>query len=407
MREGAAGDRAAADRFGKRALAHSASAARPHPVGLVNTTSGIHVAQSFNFNIPAPKIEVHRVNLVWGSRWPTTPKGVYNAFYVPYDRADLQHPLAWFVANHPDWIEYQCDQHTPAYEYNDSNVPLDITNPAVVAFQRSTEVLPALHRGYRGIAFDNLSLRNGIPGYTDRRCGHYSPQGTWIDQYSRDLGDVHFRHDVIVWTKHMSAYIHHARAHATMWINYSYNYTASEKENLELMDSVDLVSDERGFTQNAKGIPTPSQWQAIVTGIARTQRHGVCYIENNIEPGPTSTITPAERAWAVGNYLLTKGACTFISMVGSLQPRGIATYGEIAQYPEYRLPVGAPAGPARLHGQVWARNFTGALVLVNPSEADATYAVRGKSLRDLSGRPVSGPVTLARSSALILLKQRR
>ena len=112
-----------------------------------DTTDNIHVAQIFN-SASTPEDEIGKVDLVWGSVSPDQPAGVYNLYYYPFDRdADegtggTHHDITWFLANHPDWIEYTCDKKTPAYEYDDPNVPLDITNPAVIDYMMQTYIYP-------------------------------------------------------------------------------------------------------------------------------------------------------------------------------------------------------------------------------------------------------------------------
>src|SRR3989344_9031275 len=102
-----------------------------------NTTNNIHIGQVFNYRITNPDDELGKVDIVWGSGYANQPSGMYNTRYIPFDRVPTYNPddslsthdLAWFQTNHPDWIEYQCDGVTPAYEYGSQNVPLDITNP--------------------------------------------------------------------------------------------------------------------------------------------------------------------------------------------------------------------------------------------------------------------------------------
>jgi hypothetical protein len=58
--------------------------------------------------------------------------------------------LAWFQANHPDWIIYTDDQKTPAYMFNDRSwVPLDISNPTVQEFIKTNLYAHVLNVQFR------------------------------------------------------------------------------------------------------------------------------------------------------------------------------------------------------------------------------------------------------------------
>src|SRR5947209_13601678 len=126
------------------------SSARLSPL-LPDTTSNIHIGLPFDDNT-TPAAYIGKVDYIWGSQYPQRPPtGVFHTFYLPYDRDEDSrwykeaHDLTWWQANHPDWIEYQCDRTTVAYEFGESTaVPLDITNPDQVAYMQQTYVDAAL-----------------------------------------------------------------------------------------------------------------------------------------------------------------------------------------------------------------------------------------------------------------------
>src|SRR5271165_4706520 len=111
-----------------------------HPANRANlfpaTTDGIHLEMVFNYNVTDPNIESGVVDMVWGSSYATQPAGVYNSSYIPYSVDNFTNSLAWYQANHPDWLEYLCDQKTLAFEFGSTTLaPLDFSNPAVRAYQ--------------------------------------------------------------------------------------------------------------------------------------------------------------------------------------------------------------------------------------------------------------------------------
>lgn len=95
---------------------------------------------------------------------------------------------------------------TPAYKCYppapcDINIPLDFTNPDLVAFQITNGVLPAKAQGYNGIAWDNFDLGNSM-----KACGHFSKAGDWVQQYAgtnttiTPEGKDGWAQDVMAWT---------------------------------------------------------------------------------------------------------------------------------------------------------------------------------------------------------------
>ena len=106
------------------------------------------------------------------------------SLYMPYSRApsaSLGFNLAWFERHHPDWILYQCDRKTVAFWDGETaptgSVPIDFTNPEVVAWQVANQSVKALQLGYDAMAFDNFgggarqSARGG-PHERAHRCAH-------------------------------------------------------------------------------------------------------------------------------------------------------------------------------------------------------------------------------------------
>ena len=101
-----------------------------------NTQSRIHVEMVFNYGLTDPSPEAGVVDMVWGSSYATQPAGVYNTAYIPYSVDNFTNTVAWYQANHPDWLEYQCDKTTLAFEFGTTTLaPLNFADPAVRAYQ--------------------------------------------------------------------------------------------------------------------------------------------------------------------------------------------------------------------------------------------------------------------------------
>src|SRR6202041_23615 len=180
------------------------------------------------------------------------------------------------------WIEFRCDRKHVAFEYGERNVPFDIANRGVLAYQRTGAVDPALDAGYQGIDFDNLELSN-----YSRRCGHYPGSGTWVAQYTGKPVDPNYLHDVLAWSSGTFAYIHKFSPTAVMAINFSYDSNFGAQRNHDLATHADELLDEGGFTNyGSKGhnVTSTQEWREIVGMIGAVQANQGCYMENGEEP---------------------------------------------------------------------------------------------------------------------------
>jgi hypothetical protein len=364
------------------------------------TPSGIALELVFNGYVPNLAAEGRDAVMVWGSSYANRPSGMYNTSYIPYALDGGTHSLAWYRANHPDWIEYRCDRKTPAYEFGaTSATPLDFADPAVQAYQSTTWIDPALKSGYAGIAVDTMSLYNEW-----HQCGHFDAAGNWVAQFSGDGNDAAFRKAALAWEAATVAHVHAQNARATVQVNYSYEFGVSDADNLKLMTTPDMVFDERGFTNWGQGkhVALSSEWPGIVRALRRVQQQGGCYMTNGEEPGPSKDISEDERQWAIANYLLVKNDCTYMYMTGfNGHQQG---YGYLVIFPEYGISIGSPQGSMFEKDGVYARTFSGGLALVNPTATTARYRLPAGSFHRTNGKPVAETVTLRASSGLVLLK---
>ena len=170
------------------------------PAPLPNPT--ITLMQVFNYAVPDPSVLVGNVSWVWGSvsQAPGNPAapspGTPSFVYWPINRngEDLNNLTCvgcvtggtnpawdWFLAHHPNWIEYKSDEVTPAWEnFTYNYVPMNIANPAVFNFvttgagsgradqpaRRLTSVFNGQY--FAGVSLDNVSYENPY-GYS----GHF------------------------------------------------------------------------------------------------------------------------------------------------------------------------------------------------------------------------------------------
>ena len=361
------------------------------------TTENIHLEMVFNYLEPDPNVEAGVVDVVWGSDYATQPSGVYNSSYIPISVDNFTHSVAWYQKHHPDWLEYQCDRKTLAFEFGSTNLaPLDFTNLEVQAYQWANWVDAPLAQGFGGIAVDTMNLTNSW-----QRCGHYDTFGAWVQQYSGALNDARFRQDVLSWEKATYKHVHQDSPTATMQVNVSYQFGEPEHDNLKLMTTADLLLDERGFSNYGvpPARPTPWQWQKIVDVLQQVQAKGLCYMTNGEQSVPTADISQTDRLWVIANYLLVKNNCTYMYISGSQD------YGRLITFPEYSIAIGHAKGAmTKTHG-VWLREFSGGLSLVNPYLRDRTVKLPTGNYSDVNGNHVGSTVAMPAQSGLVLLKQ--
>ncbi|MHB1845207.1 MAG: hypothetical protein ACYCWW_10280, partial [Deltaproteobacteria bacterium] len=98
-------------------------------------------------------------------------------FVSTLDNQLMGHDQAWYQANHPDWILYDCDgqnnpTHTVAYQPGlPGFVPIDLENPAAVRALVHRAADYALANHFNSIAADQLLFFNYQGGPALRRGG--------------------------------------------------------------------------------------------------------------------------------------------------------------------------------------------------------------------------------------------
>lgn len=357
-----------------------------------DTSDGIHLALIFNGGVSDPREEVGIIDLVWGSEYPNQPEGVYNLYYYPFDRdADgdtggLAHDITWFEANHPDWIEYTCDQRTPAYEYGDPNVPLDITNPEVIDYMMETYLIPAIREGYQGIAFDNVDFNNN--GF---RCGIWK-DGVWVEQSN-------YIENILTWAEDMYSRLHALNVAVAM--NFPYDTTHPVESSL-LYQYLDIAVDERGFTnwgREQSDYLSGSEWLDTMQAFISLDEAGKGFVSINQLPKDFDQATPQEIQWILANYLMAKGRYSYVSI------SGVQEYGRIFTIPEYEAKIGRPRSVMYQSQNVFMRDYSHGMVIVNPSSRESYDVILiPNTYLDLYGNPVDA-LTLEPQSGIVLLKK--
>ena len=371
-----------------------------------NTWNNIHTFLTFDSTVVNPAGVSNRYDFVWGAEVNHVPElmrgnpAIFLTYYMAFHR-DMGTftqdggvgRLTYWQASHPDWILYKCDRITPAYEFTDPSVPLDFSNPAVISWQVQTYAQPASLLGYRGIAADNVNLKNLFGA-----CGFYRG-GTWVQRYTGQIDDSQWSEDVLHWLGRMRQALHHL-AHPLALIP---NLTVSALGRLtsdnpliqRILNNVDGVVDEGGFTDYGQGYLSDDDWLARVQFIRYVQQHNKPYYIINVFPG----VDHAAFQWALASYLEAKEqACAlYISVVNK--------YGTDAWHKEYYTQIGSPADTMYLTQHVYVRDYTHGISIVNSSASNSyTFTLNAfRRYSDLDGHSIGPVIEMAPHSGIVLL----
>jgi hypothetical protein len=367
----------------------------------VDTWANIHLFQSFDYGISDPATVAKDYDFVWGAApaklaaWQSNPT-ILLSYYISFFRdsgtfgsSDNLQSLSYWKSVHPDWILYQCDRTTPAYEDGESAVPFDFTNPAVIAWQLQTYAIPASQQGYGALAADNVNMQNLVGA-----CGHYDKNGQWVQLFSGDQTDPRWSAAVLTWIKNMQQALHNLAHPLKLIPNLGIgSMSLSDPTLQQVIAHVDGVLDERGFTGYGHGDLSGSYWAQMVQFIENVQQAGKAYYIVNEVPA----LTNSNIEWALASYLMCKEHVAAVAISGPQQ------YGVVLYNNWYAATIGTPRD-AMYQGQgVYWRDYTHALVVVNPSST-ASYTIKlPGQFTDLNGNSVPQTLTMPPLSGQILL----
>ncbi|OCC00523.1 hypothetical protein BA190_33650 [Labrys sp. WJW] len=356
------------------------------------TVDRIPRAQIFNGRMKSPA-NLPNVGFVWGSKTPLRSNKVIDSFYYPNQR-DLNraHTAEWYKANHPSWITYQCDQQTPSFGYTYSwgaYAPLDTSNPEVRQYLLKTYIEPALAKGYRSIAFDNVALPN-----TDKRCGVWR-DGKWVQLFSgqsRDPAHTAQKLDYIGW---LAKEIH--QRGGLIALNAKIDPKQPD-ETKALINLADIWVDEGGFSDSCRRRITDDAWRLKHELIQ--QRKDRAYVSINYTcTNASASPDNAELSWIVASFLVNRNNRSYLAVLPQKDT------GRWVEYPNLDPPVGPPTGPSELQGTIAWRNYQRGYAAVNFSDGEsATIQPPAGNWRDLSGQAVNGPIELKPRSGVVLLR---
>lgn len=370
----------------------------------IDTWENIHLAQSFDYAINDPAAIAKYYDFIWGASpgkvaaYRAGNPAITLSYYISFFRdsgvfgnVDAHHNLTYWQKTHPDWILYQCDRQTPAYEDGQTNViPFDFSNPAVVQWEAQTYALPASQNGYDALAADNVNMENLIGA-----CGFYK-HGQWVQRYTGDTNDPQWRADVLAWLTNMQQALH-ALSHPLALIpNLGIGAVPlTDPIYQQIIHHVDGILDEGGFTNYADGFLTDNAWIQKIHFIDSVQQQGkACYIVNELRSPP---LFGAEAESILASYLMAKqhSSAVFISLVQQ--------YGRDLRSDWYKAQIGNPSDEMYQGQGVYWRDYTHGLSIFNASSTTRYTIKLPGQYDDIQGYAMGQTITLAPHSGLVLL----
>lgn len=365
--------------------------------------------------------DARRYGIVWGARpgmpssWRAGNSNIAASYYFPQE-TDLSfeswggagHTLAWWQANHPDWILYSCTANgtptrIPAYVGGlPNNVPLDFHNPSVVSYQVHAAADYAKANGYNALAADEVVFYNiggSTAGSGAYACGIYE-NGTFVRRYS-SKSDIRWTTDTVAWAK--TAHSIAKSAGLRFIVNHPAGNIADVNEQ-QILSNVDADVDETGYSDYGEYKKSTTLFKLTVDWAQYAQAHGAAaLIIDKYEQN--TALSPTQIEFSIATYLMGNEGGEGLFAANSDPGYGIEQY-----HSQYATNFGTACGNyyegSSASPNIWYRRFSNAIVVVNSGSSRASEVATlptGHAYRDLVGRPVSNPLNVANFDAYVLL----
>ena len=295
--------------------------------------------------------------------------------------------LLWWTAEadgigHPDWVMYQCDGVTPAYwEFDGGTVPnmaLDITNPDVIDWQVQYSE-SAMEYGFTAFSGDMFFLHN-----SNHACGVYQGGLEWEQIFTGEDSDPAFEFAVNSWAQQIRNRLQALPSPAGLVVNLPVYSWLSDKEIADFAVNVDGILDEQGFT--GFGVDriqiSDESWVHKIRNMIAIQNQGAAYFSLNY----VSTFPPTEDDidWILGSFLMGREHAAYVLITTTDGVRW-------PHLPEYDEDVGHPCAPMSSVDNVYLRDYSKGLTVVNPSSTFSyTFNLPPGEFYDLYGKQIEG-----------------
>lgn len=170
--------------------------------------------------------------------------------------------------------------------------------------------------------------------------------------------------------------------------------------NEQLLPYIDLDFNEGGYTYGVDGFSTDANWRQEVDFSLDLAARGKGQLL--IFGFSFSDLTQEQRQWTIANYLLVKGAHTYVYIA---KPTNSGeNYGYLNVIPEYSAKVGHAINSMYSSQGVYMRDYSSGKTIVNPSSTQAvSITLPPHHYKDLYGNTINTTLTLNPHSGIVLL----
>jgi hypothetical protein len=310
--------------------------------------------------------------------WRRASPGTQLSSYFPYGRDPARLDPSHWLASHPDWILYRCDETSMATLFGKPIVPLDIANPEVVNWQ----IENFLQAAHDDIAMDNFATAN-----VERACGIWR-DGQFVRLYPDDPRGVReFAEAKLRWLEQVSQALHQRKK--TLTLNYQLDLPLDSPQLMRIVDAVDAVLDEEVYPAR-----NPKRHLALTRFAVLMQQRGRALF--TIYQLPELSRENVQSAMAA--YLISAGPVSAVDITG------IQEYGGDRTWFGYDRSIGDPCGAYRNKEGFFVRAYTGGLAVLRDPEAEAATYYPESGLADVDDLPAQPSYRLKPSEGLVLYR---
>eukprot|EP00040_Diaphanoeca_grandis_P042292 m.264613 g.264613 ORF g.264613 m.264613 type:complete len:439 (-) comp57191_c0_seq1:166-1482(-) len=354
---------------------------------------------------------------VWGATadadriaaWRKYAPNVKLSYYMPYSRAPAASEgfdLDFWTANHPDWVLYRCDRKTVAFWDGETakggSVPLDFTNPDVIAWQVNNQSVTARNMGFDAMAFDNYGGGARQGANSGQACGVFARNGSWIPVFTGKNNDPTFVEASLRWLETVQRMMSITTPTLGIIPNICIDEPTAEGDwgksaaaSRVASASTGILS-ERGFTGWGGGRASRDELVNEYEWMHKLSTHNKSYYSINEVQSPNWNIDWIE--WVIGAFLIG------IQEQSALWLGTVQNYGGWSYTPQLSVDVGFPSetyeniSSATSSVMLFRRNFTKGIVFLNPDPIDDgnvfINCIGTTTFVDLDGNPIVCNATL-------------
>ncbi len=273
-----------------------------------------------------------------------------------------------------------------------------------------------ISEGYNTMAADNITFANYLVDSTKPASSNYYACGiyqgsTFVRRYGsqgssdHDVADPAFIGDLLNWLATARQTFNSdptfAPHHFKIIVNHPLQDASPNSNELQMLQSVDGVLDENGFTHYGQ-LLTGASFSNTMSWMEYAQSHHYAiFITDYFCTGSgcshdPASLTPSQVDWALASYAIGNngGANVYISPAGG----AIYTYRS-----EYSRTYGAPCGGFTQSGNLYSRRFAGGFAVVNAGAGSQKITLPNHAYTDIEGRPISNPLSVGGTDAYMLM----